>query len=440
MKAGTNINMEQTTTELQQNSASTKGATLATLKKATAAALATVLVLGALGTVGCTTTPKKGLEVDTGLTGGVAATVNGTEIPEDQVTRRINSQRINAGADAETDDGWAKYLNEQGYTPKSLRDKVLEALIDQELVKQFAADEDSAATDEEIQGQVDKMRGNYSSDEAWATALEDSGFDDEEAYREALRYAIAYKKLGEKLKDAIEVDDAKLLEEAQTKLNGKGTMRRSSHILFKKEDEATAQDVLAQIQAGTLDFAEAAKEYSTDTGSAEKGGDVGWDGMTTFVEEYQSALSGLEVNQTTELVESQYGYHIIRCTDKVDLPDEITEVSQVPESLLADIRTSVQTTEGSTALTDWIKEKKESSDIQINEMPENVPYNVDMSAYETSAAEEAKDETAEKDLVENVEDTANAVDTAEAETSAASETSASTSTETSTTSASTTSS
>ena len=53
--------------------------------------------------------------------------------------------------------------------------------------------------------------------------------------------------------------------------------KRSSHILFNTGDEATAQDVLDRINSGELDFAEAAKEYSQDTGSAENGGDVGWD-------------------------------------------------------------------------------------------------------------------------------------------------------------------
>ena len=59
--------------------------------------------------------------------------------------------------------------------------------------------------------------------------------------------------------------------------------KRSSHILFDSGDEATAREVLDKLNAGELDFAEAAKEYSKD-GSASDGGDVGWDKTSSFVE------------------------------------------------------------------------------------------------------------------------------------------------------------
>ncbi|WP_165253470.1 peptidylprolyl isomerase [Adlercreutzia sp. ZJ304] len=371
-----------------------------------------------LGIAGCAeTTSEKGLTPDTGLTGGVAATVNGAEIPEDDITRNINSLRLNASA--EDDDAWAKYLNQMGYTPSSLREYFLDSMIDQQLVIQFADDEGCGATDEEIQGQVDKMRQNYSSDEAWQEALENSGFETEDDYREALKYSIGNEKLKEKFANEAVADDAKVLEQAQSQYNGKGTMRRSSHILFAESDQAKAQEVLGQLQAGTLDFAEAAKEYSTDTGSAENGGDVGWDGTNSFVEAYQTALDGLQVGEMTDLVQSDYGWHIIKCTDMVTVPDEITDLSQVPDSLLVDIRASVKETQASEDLSAWKKSKRESSDVVINDMPENVPYNVDMSAYETPEEEKATDEAAEENLVEDVENTENAVDSAEAATNEA---------------------
>lgn len=365
-----------------------------------------------VGVTGCST-GKTTLTPDTGLTGGVAATVNGSEISEDKITRQINTLRINA--DAEDDDTWAKYLNNMGYTPTSLRDQMLENLIDQELVKQFADEEDCAATEDEIQAQIDKVRTNYSSDEAWQEALENSGFDDEQAYRDALSYSIAYKKLEDKLSLEVDVDDAKLIEEAQSKLEGVGTMRRSSHILFGSDNEETAQEILAQLKAGEISFEDAATQYSTDTGSAAKGGDVGWDGLTTFVDEYQTALDGLQVGQMTDLVESQYGYHIIKCTDMVTIPETITSVDQVPSDIMADIRTDAASADTSEKIKSWLDEKEESSDVVINDMPANVPYNVDMSAYETEEEEAAEDEAADEALEENVEDAENTVDTAAVE-------------------------
>ncbi len=376
-----------------------------------AVALAAVCAVGAAG---CST-GSKGLTPDTGLTGGVAATVNGAEIPEDTITRQINTQRINA--EAEDDDAWAEYLHNMDSTPTKQRDEALEVLIDRELVKQFAGDEDCAATDEEIQEQVDKVRANYSSDEAWQEALEGSNYADEQAYRDQLSYSIAYQKLEDKFTEEANVDDATLIEQAQTQLvDAAGTtMRRSSHILFDTDDEAQAQEVLDKLKSGELDFAEAAKEYSTDTGSAEEGGDVGWDGMTTFVEEYQNALDGLQVGEMTDLVPSQYGYHIIKCTDIAEVPETITSVDQVPSDILADIRTQASSTQTSEKMESWLDEKEEASDVVINDMPENVPYNVDMSAYETEEEENAEDEAADEELVENVEGVADDVDAAAVE-------------------------
>lgn len=380
----------------------------------TIGAMAVLSVACVFGATGCSSSNNDGpLKTDTGLTGTVAATVNGVEIPEDKITRSINNLRLNYGY--EEDDKFAEYLNMTGETPSSLRDNYLETLIDQELIRQFAGDEGCAATDEEIQEQVDKVRANYSSDEAWNEALSGSGYADEQAYRDDLKYSIGEKKLKDHFAEQSEVSEEALLEEAQSQLNGKGTMRKSSHILFKADDQATALDVLSKLQSGELDFAEAAQTYSTDTGSAADGGNVGWDGMTSFVEEYQTALDGLSVGQMTELVESEYGYHIIKCTDMVTLPDEITTTAGIPDDIMADIRTSASESSSDDALKEWTDGKQESSEVVINDMPENLPYDVDMSKYESSAQEEATDEAADEQLESDVTETANDVDTAEAD-------------------------
>lgn len=371
----------------------------------------------AAGVVGCADNSKANDNpADKGLTGGVAATVNGTEIEEDRITRYVNNLR--ASNSLEEDDAWAEYLSNQDKTPESYREELLDTLIDQQLILQFADERGDAATDEEIQGQVDKMRANYSSDEAWQTALEGAGFADEQAYRDALKYSIAAKKVEDDFsaEAASTVEDATVIEEANSKLSEVDTTRKSSHILFAEEDKEKAQEVLDQINAGTLDFAEAATEYSTDTGSASKGGDVGWDYATSFVEEYQTALDGLEVNQVSELVQSQYGYHIIKCTDIFTVPEGgITSVDQLPADIVDSIKKSSSSTAGSDAQEAWLKEKRDSSEVTINPMPENVPYNVDMSKYESEEKQEEIDTEAGVETDANVAETEAAVDGASAE-------------------------
>ena len=95
---------------------------------------------------------------------------------------------------------------------------------------------------------------------------------------------------------------------------------------MRPDDQATAQEVLDKINSGELDFADAAQQYSQDEGSKADGGNVGWDKLTSFVDEYQTALDGLEKDQVSALVTSTYGIHIIKCTDVFTAPDEVTSI------------------------------------------------------------------------------------------------------------------
>lgn len=332
----------------------------------------------ALGLAGCASTDtNEAISSDTGLTGGVAATVNGVEIEEDKVTRAINNMRLSNNMT--DDDEWKSYLKGQNDTPESMRDEVLGSLIDQQLVLQCAEQRNVTTSDEEIQSYVDKMRANYSSDEAWQTALEGAGFEDEEAYREALRYSILQKKLEEGFEQEIALNDDALLQELKTSAPSYSGSKRSSHILFDKDDKATAEEVLPKIKSGELSFEDAVQQYSKDSGSAANGGDVGWDRLTSFVSEYQQALMELNKGDISDLVESQYGYHIITVTDVFEAPSEITSIDQVPTEFVDEVRTTSTETKTDDALKDWLTTMRQTNDVVINDMPENAPYIVDMS-------------------------------------------------------------
>jgi peptidyl-prolyl cis-trans isomerase D len=109
---------------------------------------------------------------------------------------------------------------------------------------------------------------------------------------------------------------------------------RASHILLKTEGKddaavkAKAEEVLKQAKAGA-DFAELAKKYSEDEQSAKNGGDLDYFGRGRMVPEFDQAVFAMQPNQTSDLVKTQYGYHIIKLVDKkVATTKPLAEVRQ----------------------------------------------------------------------------------------------------------------
>lgn len=96
---------------------------------------------------------------------------------------------------------------------------------------------------------------------------------------------------------------------------------RASHILLKTEgkDEAAvraqAEDVLKQAKSGA-DFAELAKKYSEDESNSANGGDLDYFGRGRMVREFEQVAFNMEPGKISDLVKTQYGFHIIKVTDK----------------------------------------------------------------------------------------------------------------------------
>ena len=130
------------------------------------------------------------------------------------------------------------------------------------------------------------------------------------------------------------VEDIKAYYDQNAAKYRQDEQRQASHILLKFEEKgdraalkALATDVLGQVRSRGADFAALAKKYSQDAGSAVRGGDLGAFGRGSMVKPFEDAVFGMKEGDVSDLVESEFGYHIIKLASvkpaKVKTLDEV---------------------------------------------------------------------------------------------------------------------
>ena len=338
-------------------------------------------------------------------TAQVAATVDGEEISEQKVTDQIQQIRDQSGLSEEQE--WGTFLAQNDMTPTSVRKQIIDTMVDDKLVVKGAQELGITVEDSEADEYVNQMKSNYNDDAAWKKALEQAGFT-EDSYREVIKQSLYEQKANEHFENSAEMTDQDYVSAAQQYASYYDGAKRSSHILLKvdnKSDAAAmaeakskAEAVLAQVNAGTLDFADASRQYSEDAGSAANGGDVGWDVMNSFVAEYTDALDGLELGQVSGPVESEFGVHIIKVTDVYKAPEDpttITSLDQIPAEFQENIKSMASSISSNNKYQEWIDGLKEKANIEIKDMPSGLPYDLDMSKYESEKSSSSSELDAE---------------------------------------------
>ena len=122
----------------------------------------------------------------------------------------------------------------------------------------------------------------------------------------------------------VSADEVKQFYEQNLKQYAQGEERQASHILIavdskssaeeKQAARAKAEELLKQVKQNPASFADVAKKYSQDPGSAAKGGDLGFFPRGAMVKPFEDAVFQMKVGEIAGPVESQFGYHIIRLT------------------------------------------------------------------------------------------------------------------------------
>ena len=110
------------------------------------------------------------------------------------------------------------------------------------------------------------------------------------------------------------------------------------------------------------------------------------------------------------MVESDYGWHIITCTDEFVVPDEITSIEQLPQEFIDTYREAAEQQAQQEAYQTWFDEFKENADIVINDMPEGLPYAVDMSQYQTASDDSTGENASDSSSTESSDEEGTSAD------------------------------
>ncbi|MFR2270495.1 MAG: peptidylprolyl isomerase [Clostridium sp.] len=276
-----------------------------------------------------------------GCSDKAVATVNGEKIPAKYFETYVNWTKLvyesNYGYTssvwetemedtASSSDSKSKSDEKQTYWD-AFKSQILVSMEQSEVVYQKAKEVKVTPTDKEVQEQVDTFNETVNSNDSTKEQAKKAGINDE-FLKYILTRELAYSAYKEYYNKNTKVDESTLKKEYEKNKESYDTVT-ASHILISTKDDSgnelsdkekaaakqKAEEVLQKAKSGE-DFAELAKEYSDDSANASSGGNLGDFTAGEMVEEFSNAAFALDKNEISDIVETQYGYHIIKVTDK----------------------------------------------------------------------------------------------------------------------------
>ena len=260
------------------------------------------------------------------------ALVNGAKISSKKYERELNLQLQQASQQG-------RQIPE-AMLPK-LKADILNNLIDRELLYQESQKKNIAVNAEELGTQIKSIKDRFPNQAEFEKVIAEMGLSEAEI-RSEIEHNLAIRNLVDtQVINKIEVSESetKAYYDDNPSLFKKPEQIKASHILIKVAPDATdlqkgqARIEIAKIQQKLKDgqdFAALAKEYSQGP-SSENGGDLGYFGRGQMVKAFEDAAFALKPGQVSEIVETRFGYHLIKVVDKK--PESVMVYADVKDRL-----------------------------------------------------------------------------------------------------------
>lgn len=256
-------------------------------------------------------------------------TVNGKEIKEKAIAPEINA-RLEAQVQKMAAMGWPMNEETREMMREQMRDSVVDMMIEKQLINETLKAKKIEVKDADVDARFDEMVQEF---------VKESGKKAEDVDAELAKMGVTRANIKEQIRlqtgieklfeadpsyKAVSDEDARKFYDESPQNFQHPEQVQASHILIKVDqnaDEATrkaaktkCEDLLKKVKAGG-DFAALAKENS-DCPSKEKGGDLGMFEKGKMVKPFEDAAFAMKVGDVSDIVETQFGYHIIKLTNK----------------------------------------------------------------------------------------------------------------------------
>lgn len=190
-------------------------------------------------------------------------------------------------------------------------EEALNSLISDRIINLEAKKQSITISQEEMQKELDEVIAQSGGQEQFELTLKMYGYSQEDI-KQNIEMNLKINKLLESDITITEEEMAVYFEENKDTFAVQEQVK-ASHILVDSEE--TAQEVKNKLLSGE-DFAELAKEYSTDTSNNEQGGELGFFSRGEMMQEFEDAAFSLEIGTISNPVKTDYGYHIIKIEEK----------------------------------------------------------------------------------------------------------------------------
>ncbi len=286
----------------------------------------------------------------TAFQGEVAAVVNGENIyakDVDEQFAQMQGQQRSAFEGAQ-----GKQMEKQ------FKQRILDKLISDMLIKQEAEKSGAAPSDKEVQQRYDQLKKQFASEAQFNDALQKAKLTPDKL-KESIAQQLIVQKLMNKLVKNQKVTD-KQISDYFKKNKAQFLQPEKFHVvqvLVKANDKALAQKIYSQLKGGAT-FAAMAKKYSIDPQSKTRGGDIGFVAVGEVVPEFGAAMSRLKIGELSQPVKSQFGWHILKVTEKRK-PGQRT-LKEVKEQ----IRQTILQTRQRDVFNKWLADARKKADVQ----------------------------------------------------------------------------